>query len=578
MRGSKVCWRVVLGLVTLCTGLFARAQEPVATGSFRAQSRVDIVNVEVLVTDRAGKPVTGLTAADFEVLQDGVPQAITNFRSGAQPAALTEVPDTEDAVHPVVGQTPAADGALSILVFVDNASLSNTNRDEMLGHLRGLFESGWPGAGVPVMLASGGRTVRVVQHFTTDSERLLAGLAALRREAFAGGDGGVTGFLTQVTEGTSLAGSGSEDFGLEDARSSLMTMRSAAQQAYEVGRSYMGAVATLFDSIAGVPGQKVMLLLSSGLQVRPGEAILQRWEARFGGSQVEPGFSASSEASRYSLSSEFRTLLQRANASRVTIVALEGSGRGAAGGAADQRLMERDVTVGTTESLNLQQTLASMAQATGGRVLTRNNALGEVVRSSVEDLRGGYSLGFRNPKPDEAGYRSLKVRVKRDGTVLHHREGYLNKTADERMAERSLGALLVGDSTNPLDVSITLRGAKPERGDVFNAEVLAIVPLGGVLLQPRGDVHEGQLSVWVAVQGEDGRITQAPRQLFPIRLPNSRLLSAQGQSMGCMFQLRLRQGEYRIAAAVRDDYGQIESTALGQVRVSAEVPTPEAAR
>lgn len=578
MRGSSLSCGVLLGLATLWSGHLARAQEPSAAGSLRVQSRVDVVNVEVLVTDRAGKPMVGLSAADFELLQDGVLQPITNFRAGTTSATVPATDDGDEGGHDVARTTPAADEALSILVFVDNTSLSNTNRDEMLRHLRELFESGWPGAGVPVMLASGGRTVRLVQPFTTDSERLLAGLSVLQREAFAGGDAGVTGFLNQVSEGTSLAGSGQEAFGLEDARSSLMTMRSAAQQAYEQGRNYMGAMATLFDSVAGVPGRKVVLFLSSGLQVRPGEAILQRWEARFGGTGAEPGFSASSEASRYSLSAEFRTLLQRANASRVTIVGLEGSGRAGAGGGADQRLMERDVTIGTTESLNLQQTLASMAQATGGRVLTRNNALGEMVRTSVENLRGAYSLGYRNPKPDEAGYRSLKVRVKRDGTVVQHREGYLNKTADERMAEKSLAALLVGSSSNPLDVTLSLRSAKPERGDIFNAEILAIVPLGGVLLHPKGDAHEGQLSMWVALQGEDGRITQAPKQLFPIRMPNSRLLSAQGQSMGCTFQLRVHQGDYRIAVAVRDDLGQIESTALGQVRVSAEVSTPEAGK
>jgi len=33
----------------------------------------------VTVTDRRGDPVRGLTRDDFEVFEDGVPQAITNF-------------------------------------------------------------------------------------------------------------------------------------------------------------------------------------------------------------------------------------------------------------------------------------------------------------------------------------------------------------------------------------------------------------------------------------------------------------------------------------------------------------------
>src|SRR5207247_6580101 len=40
---------------------------------------VKVVNVDVSVTDGSGKPVSGLTKDDFEVLEDGQPQAITNF-------------------------------------------------------------------------------------------------------------------------------------------------------------------------------------------------------------------------------------------------------------------------------------------------------------------------------------------------------------------------------------------------------------------------------------------------------------------------------------------------------------------
>jgi hypothetical protein len=40
---------------------------------------VSLVNLDVVVTDKQGRRVHGLTANDFEVLEDGKPQAITNF-------------------------------------------------------------------------------------------------------------------------------------------------------------------------------------------------------------------------------------------------------------------------------------------------------------------------------------------------------------------------------------------------------------------------------------------------------------------------------------------------------------------
>lgn len=48
---------------------------------------VSIVNVDVFVTDRQGNCVRGLTAADFEIREDGRPQPITNFAEyAAEPA------------------------------------------------------------------------------------------------------------------------------------------------------------------------------------------------------------------------------------------------------------------------------------------------------------------------------------------------------------------------------------------------------------------------------------------------------------------------------------------------------------
>src|SRR5438270_12554848 len=72
---------------------------------------VRVVNVDVVVRDRAGKPVTGLTKADFEIYENGHKREITNLYevraranpSPATPAALsqtTPVPEQPAEIRP----------------------------------------------------------------------------------------------------------------------------------------------------------------------------------------------------------------------------------------------------------------------------------------------------------------------------------------------------------------------------------------------------------------------------------------------------------------------------------------------
>ena len=49
----------------------------------------NLVNVNALVTDNNGNPITGLGKKNFKVLDDGVPQTITNFSTAEAPITVT---------------------------------------------------------------------------------------------------------------------------------------------------------------------------------------------------------------------------------------------------------------------------------------------------------------------------------------------------------------------------------------------------------------------------------------------------------------------------------------------------------
>ena len=54
-------------------------------------SSTTVIEVYATVTDASGRPVRGLTQADFEVVEDGTPQTISIFAAGEFPlrVALT---------------------------------------------------------------------------------------------------------------------------------------------------------------------------------------------------------------------------------------------------------------------------------------------------------------------------------------------------------------------------------------------------------------------------------------------------------------------------------------------------------
>ena len=63
---------------------------------------VDLVHVGVVVTDRSGSPILGLTADDFEILEDGEPQtvqALRRRRPGGGAAAAPRLHDRQQRQH-----------------------------------------------------------------------------------------------------------------------------------------------------------------------------------------------------------------------------------------------------------------------------------------------------------------------------------------------------------------------------------------------------------------------------------------------------------------------------------------------
>ena len=89
-------------LAVLCgTALLAQDRgEPPVSGdqAFRFRSGVELINVTATVSDERGRFVPGLTADDFAVYEDGVPQTVTHFSAERVPVSLGMVVDTSGSM------------------------------------------------------------------------------------------------------------------------------------------------------------------------------------------------------------------------------------------------------------------------------------------------------------------------------------------------------------------------------------------------------------------------------------------------------------------------------------------------
>jgi Ca-activated chloride channel homolog len=99
--------RRIVGRGLLALGLLAMTA-PVPAGPPVFQSRVDLVNLHVTVTDPLNRFVRELPQEDFEVLEDGVPQRLALFTEESLPISISILIDTSNSMQDKLADAQAA--------------------------------------------------------------------------------------------------------------------------------------------------------------------------------------------------------------------------------------------------------------------------------------------------------------------------------------------------------------------------------------------------------------------------------------------------------------------------------------
>ncbi|MDD5563379.1 MAG: VWA domain-containing protein [Thermoanaerobaculaceae bacterium] len=571
---------VALAAVVGLAGRPAAAQDKAPVGAFSDTAQVNLINVDVFVADKAGKAVPGLRPEDFEVFEDGVRVVLTNFYASPALRAATAATAAEAATpSPQAGEPvlPPLEQRLSLVLLVDDTGITPAQRNVALRHAQALIDAALKLPHAEVMVVTYAQAARIRQRFTNDAAALAAALKAVAAEPTdsVGADLSnalIEGVMSRSTTAPRAAGGGGalmSDFDREDALSSLQAVRAAAEQAHERVRAMLAAMKSFVSTLAGLPGRKVICYVGNGIPQRPGETLLERWESRFGSSNIAPGFSAAIEANRLSVTPEFRDLVARANADRVTFYALDATGGGGSGGSlsAEQVNLDADLSVGKGEAMGRGYSLQYLAHATGGTTVVSTPQASPALARIVDDFGAFYSLAYAAPHIGDGKDHSISVKVKRDGVIVRHRRHYLDKTADDRMADRSLAALMYDSGSNGLDAGVAVGNDELQKSNVFLVPVMVTIPLARLALLPKNGGQEGSISIWLAAKDGDDRITLPTKRVFAVRIPEAELPGALRKSVSYVFKLLMTPGAQTVAVSVRDDLSQVESTVTARFTV-----------
>ena len=623
---------VLFPALALCIPALAAPQEMLAPPSFTEAVEVNVINVDVRVTDSNGRPITGLRKRDFELFEDGKRVDVSNFAAvvdGVSSEGEDETPAGAAAAENVpVAVSP--EDAWNLIVYVDNFNLRPGNRTRVLRQLREfLGQELRPRDRVMVASYDLGFAVRLP--FTSDPAAVDAALAEVEKLTARGGS---TDLQRQQAFRQIMAIQEASVADFTNPRPCPLDIARPAHDFAQLRRDEvlrsLGALTVLANSLSGVPGRKAVLYVSDGIPAVPGEEVFQFLSELCGGGNSSglgrntPGnapendenedvdeegrlsppkpraqsldplavydtlalgpwaYKAASQApldaQSYSLVKQLGSLVAHANAQRVTLYTLQASGAAApaasdAAAGPTERLFQF-ASIDTAQRASLQNSLHAMADGTGGRAMLDVNDFKPELARMREDFESYYSLGFTPDHKAAGTEHRLEVRVKRKGARLRYRESYRDKTPLERAVDRTLAALLYGIEDNPMKIEIELGDQVPGPSGTVTLPVRLRIPLSKVAVLRGDSVYEGNLRVLVATRTADGRTSAVKQVPVPVRIPQDEVLHALGQFYVYTLTLNLVPGEQKIAVGVRDDTSAITSYLSRAVTVN---PTDTAA-
>jgi VWFA-related protein len=503
--------------------------------TFSIDTNVVIVNVTVL--DRNGKPIPNLTAADFELYEDGKRQKlqavdyqtlsakvltpVTAAPPPARPQPKGYNPDAEKSALNASMLTKYQDRRLIVILF-DFSSMQPAEQIRARNAaIKFLTAQMTASDEVSIMVFTS--ELKTVQDFTADRDLLIATINKFR--------------IGESSENAVVADEGAD---AQDVSGQFV----ADETEFNIFNSDL-KLAALEDAarkLGEYPEKKALVYLSSGIQKNGVDN-----------------------------QSQLRATVNTAIRSNVAFYPIDARGLSAAvpGGDATQAgAVGNNLYNGAGQNTiranfnNQQETLATLALDTGGKALLDSNDLTEGIRQVQEDFSSYYVLSYVSSNTAMDGrYRRIQVklapRLAGLRAKLDYRQGYYGSTTFAHMAEGDKEAqlekaLMSDNPVTDLPIAVEVDYFRIEKTKYF-VPIAVKIPGSALAFHNKGAKQATELDFIAEVYDERNRSAATVRDTIPLKLASDVAGQVVHKSIQYDTGVTLTPGKYRLRFVAREN-------------------------
>jgi VWFA-related protein len=523
---------------------------------------VNVVNVDVYVTDKKGNRVNGLTQKDFELFEDNRPVAVSNFfavengkstaREEAPAALVPGAPGAPPIIPQGVNEPVPEDQRLRLVIYIDNYNLHPFNRNRVMRELRAFINERLR-RDDQVMLVTYDRELHQRHGFTSDPSLIAAGMLELEKVSAQAvqADSERRDALHNIEESKSVA-------------QAQGIARAYAESTYNDLSFSIDALKKITTSLAGLPGRKAVLYVSDGLQMIAGQDVFYAVQNKYG--EQSTGLT---EQFQWDTSKRFTELTAQANANRITFYTIDAAGlRVYSSISAENQTAGSGTFIDSVQISNLQSPLQMLAEKTGGVAVINSNIVMPQLEKISQDFNTYYSLGYTPTHFGDGRYHKIDVKLKnKKGLTVRHRDGYRDNNVESRMSDGTLAVLNFSVDNNPLGVEIEFGAPQRRQDGLYMQPVEVKIPIGKLVLVPKGANHEARVRLYIAASDPDGNTSDVQQVPLPISVPEAQVAEAVKKNYTYSVNLLMRGGEQKVAVGMRDDLAGQDSYVARVVRV-----------